>query len=116
MSDYEPVLQTRDLGPGQIASVEVRGRRIAVANVGQTYYALDGRCRNEGTDLGRSGTLRGFVLVCPADRWGYDVRTGERVEPARGRGLRRYGLKVEENTILIGPERPEGGEDGRKAG
>lgn len=107
MSDYEPVLQTRDLGPGKVASVRAHGRDLVLANVGQTYYALDARCPNEGTNLGRSGELRDYLLVCPTDQWAYDVRTGERVRPSAGPPLRRYDIRVEDNAVLVGP--PVGG-------
>lgn len=103
MADYQPVVQARDLGPGELVSVEVHGRNVVVANVGQTYYALDARCPDEGTDLGEHGELRGYLLICPADESAYDVRTGERSLPGEGPRLRRYSIKVEENAVMVGP-------------
>ncbi|HEX7049277.1 MAG TPA: Rieske 2Fe-2S domain-containing protein [Longimicrobiales bacterium] len=104
MGDYHTVLRTQELGPGQMRAVEVDGRQLLVANVGQTYYALSARCPNDGVDLARDGRMRGDLLICPGDDWAFDIRTGERVRPRRGPGLRRYAVGVRENRIEVGPE------------
>lgn len=103
MADFKPVLETRDLGPGQRAAARAHGRDLVIVNVGQTYYALEGRCPKGGTHLGKEGQLMGDLLVCPRDQWAFDVRTGRRVEPKPGPALQRYAIKVEENRILVGP-------------
>jgi len=103
MAEYEAVLRTPELGPGEMREVEAQGTRVVVANVGQTYYAVEGACPTEGAHLGQGGQLRGYVLVCPRDKAEYDVRTGERLSPDEGPGLRRYAVRVEANQIKIGP-------------
>jgi nitrite reductase/ring-hydroxylating ferredoxin subunit len=103
MAEFEAVLRTPELGPGEMREVEAQGTRVVVANVGQTYYAVEGACPVEGAHLGREGRLRGYVLVCPTGHAEYDVRTGERVSPEEGPGLRRYAVRVEANEIKIGP-------------
>lgn len=103
MEDFEAVLETRDLGPGQRAAARAHGRDLVVVNVGQTYYALDAHCPNGGTHLGEEGRLSGDLIVCPHDQWAFDIRTGRRVEPEAGPSLHRYAIKVEENRILVGP-------------
>jgi nitrite reductase/ring-hydroxylating ferredoxin subunit len=103
METYETVLRTPDLGPGAVAAVEAHGRPVAVANVGQRYYAVDATCPVDGTNLGREGTLDGALLICPHDRARFDVRTGARVD---GRGaLAAHSIRVEGNEVLVGPPR-----------
>ena len=105
MSDYESVLQTPDLGPGQRRVVEAHGDRVIVVNVGQRYFAREAGCPDSGSDLEiqvrRSGD-RGVSLVCPDDDAEYDLRSGERLSGA-GRPLRRYPVRVSGNEIQIGP-------------
>jgi 3-phenylpropionate/trans-cinnamate dioxygenase ferredoxin subunit len=103
MDEVEPVLQTPELGPGEIREVHVHGRTLVLLNVGQTYYALDAYCPDEGTNLARDGVLRGELLVCPKDGAAYEIRTGRRAAPGAGPGLRRYAIRVAENAILVGP-------------
>jgi nitrite reductase/ring-hydroxylating ferredoxin subunit len=108
METYETVLRTPDLGPGAVAAVEAHGRAVAVANVGQRYYAVDATCPVDGTNLGRDGTLDGELLICPNDQARFDVRTGARVDG--GRALAAHDIRVEGNEVLVGP--PRYSEDG----
>lgn len=106
MAEYEPVIRTPELGPGEIREVHVHDRTLAVVNIGQTYYALSASCPDDGTNLAREGQLDGDALVCPADGARFDARTGERLAPARGAGLDRYAIRVVENEVLVGPRVP----------
>ena len=104
MTDYQPVCETPDLGPGQSREVEAHGERVLLMNLGQRYYALEALCPESGTplELGRPGN--GDQVVCPDDQARYDVRSGERVG-GQGRALRRYDVRIEENVIKVGPPR-----------
>jgi nitrite reductase/ring-hydroxylating ferredoxin subunit len=107
MSEYETVLRTPDLGPGAIKPVQAHGRDMAVANVGQTYYALDATCPVDGTDLARDGRLVGDFLICPNDDARFDVRTGARVDGREA--LRAHAVRVEGNEVRVGPPRNDAG-------
>jgi nitrite reductase/ring-hydroxylating ferredoxin subunit len=99
---YQAVLSTPELGPGAIAEVEAAGRHIVLLNVNQTYYALDGSCTADGTNLARAGTIQGETLVCSHDGAAFDVRSGARID-APGDPLRRYAIQIEGNEIRVGP-------------
>lgn len=103
MADYEPVLRTEDLGPGEVEEVEAQGATLALINLGQIYYVFEAQCPTDGTNLAREGTLENELLVCPNDDSAFDVRTGEAVRPADGPSLERYTFKIQENEISIGP-------------
>mgnify|MGYP001199820826 FL=1 len=100
--EYQGVLHTPDLGPGQMREVEAHGEILVLLNVGQTYYALSAHCPNDGVNLAREGRLKGDLLICPGDGWAFDVRTGQRVDPPGGPRLTRYPIIVEENLIKVG--------------
>lgn len=108
MADFEPVLRTPELGPGEIREVEAHGETLALLNVGQTYYALDAYCPTDDTNLARRGRLRGDHLECPVDHATFDVRTGERVDDESGPGLRKYAIEVAGNEIRVGPVLEDG--------
>lgn len=107
MEDYETVLRTPDLGPGALTEVQAHGRTLALANVGQTYYALEGVCPADGSRLGASGHLEGDYLICPREH-AFDVRNGLATEGA-GSGLTRYALRITGNEIQVGPPLDSGG-------
>jgi nitrite reductase/ring-hydroxylating ferredoxin subunit len=103
MAEFETVLRTPELGPGSIAPVQVHGRDVAVANVGQTYYALDATCPVDGTNLAREGRLDGELLVCPNDHARFDVRTGEQIDGDSA--LQPRAVRIEGNEVRVGPPR-----------
>jgi len=102
VENFTAVLRTPELGPGEVREVEAFGRTLALANVGQTYYAVDAHCPNDGTNLARDGRLAGYTLECPADGSAYDIRTGARTGPDSGPALARYPIRVEGNLIYVG--------------
>jgi nitrite reductase/ring-hydroxylating ferredoxin subunit len=101
MSEFETVLRTPELGPGAMAETHAHGRDIAVANVGQTYFALDATCPVDGTNLARDGHLEHDVIVCPNDHARFSVRTGER--EGGGDALTAHTVRIEGNEIRVGP-------------
>jgi nitrite reductase/ring-hydroxylating ferredoxin subunit len=101
--EYKSVVDTRDLGPGQLTEVRANGHAVGLTNVAQTYYAFGAECPVDGTNLARDGVLEGDHLTCPADDATFDVRTGQCLEPKGGPGLLRYAVRVEDNAVKIGP-------------
>lgn len=108
MPEFEVAAKTAEVGPGEMKEAEINGNPILVANVDQRYYAVDARCPNEGTNLAQEGRLDHEHLTCPYDHWTYDIRNGERVDPPNGPGLRSYAIRVDQNTVLVGPPRDGG--------
>lgn len=101
MDEWQTVLRTPELGPGDVAAVQAHGRDLMLVNVGQTYYAVEARCPVDGTDLARSGKLEGDLVVCPNDHARFDVRTGARLDGAGM--LERHAIRVEGNEVRVGP-------------
>ncbi|MBN8247198.1 MAG: Rieske 2Fe-2S domain-containing protein [Verrucomicrobia bacterium] len=75
MKSLVPVADVESLPPGNARTVEVRGRRIALANVDGRFFAVADRCPHRAGPLG-AGYLDGQVLHCPLHGWGFDVTTG----------------------------------------
>lgn len=107
MAEYQAVLQTAELGPGQMREVEVGGEALVAANVGQTYFVLSAHCPYDGTNLAREGHLEGDYLVCPKDGRSFDLRTGESTRPGDTRSLVRYSIQIADNELRIGPPLPD---------
>jgi 3-phenylpropionate/trans-cinnamate dioxygenase ferredoxin component len=104
MAEYEKVARTADLGPGSVAEVRAHGRDLMLANVGQTYYAVEARCPLDGTNLARDGRLSGTVITCPNDDASFDVRTGQQLDGDAA--LSPHPIQVEANEIRVGPPSP----------
>ena len=101
--EFVPVVNTPELGPGDVREVSAHGQAVGVINVGQTYYAFSAACPVDGTNLARVGVLNGDVIRCPRDEAEFDVRTGERLDSDGDPGLERYAIRVEDNQVKVGP-------------
>lgn len=72
---YEVVLHKDALEPGKIIEVIIGGTAIAVARVGNEYFAISNKCPHADGPLGE-GTLDGHIVSCPYHGWTFDVRDG----------------------------------------
>ena len=103
------VARENDLTPGQVRSVRVGVRRIAVFNVGGTLYAIEDACRHMKAPLS-TGRVEGTTLTCSWHGWKYDVTTGECHDKAWG-CVRTFEVKVEAGEVLVSDvERPRPGD------
>lgn len=109
MASFETVLRTPDLGPGTMREVHAHGHDIAVANIGQTYYAFDPTCPVDGTNLAREGRIDGDTIICPGDDAHFDIRTGARVDGDGDDVLRRHEIRIDGNDVCVGAGQPSGG-------
>ena len=85
---------------GGLRPVEVGGRRVVLARLGDAVYACDDACAHQGGPLSE-GKLSGHRLACPWHGWMYDVRTGACVFPGRGARVATYPAHVEAGEIWL---------------
>ncbi len=103
------VARAADIPPGGRKLVTVRGRPIAVFNLGGTFYGLLNRCPHQGgpmcegvltglIEADTPGTYRysreGEVLRCPWHGWEFDIRTGRSWCDPEKVTLRNYSVEV----------------------
>jgi nitrite reductase/ring-hydroxylating ferredoxin subunit len=93
-------LAPEDVPPGGIAAVDVRGTRIAVANVAGIYYAFDDTCTHAQCSLA-DGDLAGTTVTCMCHGAEFDVRTGEVLAPPAPAPVRAYRVRVEAGALQI---------------
>jgi nitrite reductase/ring-hydroxylating ferredoxin subunit len=93
-------LLSADLLPGSIAAIDVRGTRIAVANVAGTYYAFDDTCTHAQCSLAE-GDLAGTTVTCMCHGAEFDVRTGAVLAPPAPAPVRAYRIRVEAGVLEI---------------
>ena len=82
-AEFVTVGKVADLQVGGVAAFDVNGARVAVANVGGTFYAFDDMCTHAECSLGE-GELDEAKVICPCHQGTFDVRTGAVIgRPAR---------------------------------
>ena len=99
---FVTIFKTSQIAPGAVVSADVRGVRIAVANVGGTYYAFDDECTHEQCSLAEYGDLAGTTLTCTCHGSEFDVRTGKAVQLPVVIDVPAYPVKVMDGMIQVG--------------
>ncbi len=67
-----------EIPAGSIREFQVDGLTVAIANIGNKFYAINNTCLHRGGPLGQ-GVLQGVAVTCPWHGWQYDVTTGKLV-------------------------------------
>ncbi len=113
------VAPVSEIPPGGRKLVTVRGRPIAIFNIGGQFYGLLNRCPHQGGSLcegrltgllesSRPGEYRysrmGEILRCPWHGWEFDIRTGQSYCDPTKIKARAYAVDVQPgSTVVEGP-------------
>jgi nitrite reductase/ring-hydroxylating ferredoxin subunit len=95
-----------DLKPGTIKEVQLGGRTYAIANVGGTFYAIDGICGHASDGHLGQGHLMGETVKCPMHGAVYDMKTGKNLKKpwipfTKAADLKAYVVRVEGDDVII---------------
>jgi len=118
MDDYAALTTVGDLAPGGMKLASLGGQEYLVARAGAEYFVTNSRCPHMGGHL-VEGVLEGTVLTCPRHHSQFDLRDGHVVRWTDWQGavlavaklarsprpLPSYSVKVQGDTLLIGPEK-----------
>jgi 3-phenylpropionate/trans-cinnamate dioxygenase ferredoxin subunit len=110
------VAKTDEVPPGERKLVEIRGRAVALFNVGGEFVALLDRCPHQGGALSKGklvglvesdgpGCYRysrmGEIVRCPWHGWEFDLRTGKSYcDPART-WVKSFAAAVEPGSRVV---------------
>jgi nitrite reductase/ring-hydroxylating ferredoxin subunit len=100
-AEFVTTIKTNDIPEGGLVAVDVRGTRIAVANVGGTYYAFEDACTHEQCSLAEEGELAGTTLTCTCHGSEFDVRTGNVLAPPATLPVKAYRTRVDGDALQI---------------
>jgi len=100
MAGFVKVAKTDEIVPGQGKMIEVGGKKIALFNVEDSFYAIDDTCTHRGGPLSE-GVLEGKQVTCPWHGATYDVTSGEVLGPPAIQGVARYNVRVEGSDIEV---------------
>jgi nitrite reductase (NADH) small subunit len=99
VADFVTVARADELAPGEVRRVQAGEEEIALARIGDNFYAVQGACLHLEGPLG-DGRLEDHVLTCPWHGWQYDLRTG-RNEFDLAIQLRTYDVRVENGEVRV---------------
>jgi len=90
------------LGNRELAAFDVSGTRIAIASVGDAFYAFGDTCTHRGCSLAE-GDLEATIVTCPCHGSQFDVTTGEVLRGPAREPVRSYPVRVENGALLVDP-------------
>jgi 3-phenylpropionate/trans-cinnamate dioxygenase ferredoxin component len=96
----ESSINKNDVQPGKLAAFQIAGNRVAVANVGGTFYAFDDICTHRQCSLA-GGTLNGKTVTCPCHGSQFEVTTGGVLHPPAVQPVKVYRVRVEGDTLTV---------------
>lgn len=88
------------VAPGTAKVFEAGGRRIAICNTGDGYFAIDDVCTHDGGPLDQ-GQLSGKEIECPRHGARFDVTTGRALCLPAVRPVRTYPVRVQDGVIEV---------------
>ena len=107
---YVKVAQTDEIRDGEKKKITLDKKVLLLANIRDTYYAIDNKCPHMGGSL-FDGNLDGYNIVCPKHGSVFDVRTGKAVKSGKiifikvnANDTQAYSVKIEGSDILVGLE------------
>ena len=100
MTDFVKVARTDEIEPGQAKIVDVKGKQIALFNVGGEYFAIDNMCTHEEASLAE-GEVSGYEVTCPLHGAKFDVRSGGVLGPPAYDDVASYPVRVSGGDVEV---------------
>jgi nitrite reductase/ring-hydroxylating ferredoxin subunit len=100
MTEFAAVSRVNDLEVGDMRAFEVRGTRIAIANVVGTFYAFDDTCTHLQCSLAE-GDLEETTVICPCHGSEFDVRSGAVLQGPAREPVETYETRVEDGSLEV---------------
>ena len=100
MAEFVIVAVADDLKAGEMRAFEVRGTKVAVANVADTFYAFDDTCTHLQCSLAE-GDLEETTVICPCHGSEFDVRSGEVLQGPAREPVETYETRIEDGGLKV---------------
>jgi nitrite reductase/ring-hydroxylating ferredoxin subunit len=97
---FMAVARADDLKEGEVRAFKVFDTRVAVANVGGTFYAFDDTCTHEGCSLAE-GDLEETTLTCRCHGSQFEVSSGAVLQGPAQVAVKSHDTRVEDGNLEI---------------
>ena len=100
MEQLTTITAVDELGERELAAFPVTGKRIAIAKVGDAFYAFGDICTHQGCSLAE-GKLDGKTVTCPCNGSQFDVTTGEVIRGPAREPVRSYPVRIADGLVRV---------------
>jgi 3-phenylpropionate/trans-cinnamate dioxygenase ferredoxin component len=88
------------LAEGEIRSLAVGRRVVAVTRSGDEYFAVEDVCTHDGSEL-TGGGVEGDEIICPRHGARFSLRTGEALSPPAYEPIRVFATKIDGGRLWV---------------
>lgn len=93
--------QTNDVSDGSMKTFHIQGKAVALAHIGEEYFAVDDICTHEHCSLGTEGMLDGATIICGCHGANFDATTGKVLSLPAPTDIASYPVTVEGSDVFI---------------
>lgn len=90
-----------DFPEGSMKTIQVEGKKIALAHVDGDWFAIDDTCSHAECSLGSQGFLDGTAVICGCHGAQFDLTTGDVLSPPASSPVASYQVTVVDNQVMI---------------
>ncbi len=101
MANFIKAASITDVAIGSMKTLNISGKRIAIANVDGEFFAVDDTCSHEQCSLGTEGILDGSLITCGCHGAQFEVTTGKVLSLPAPTDIASYQVKVEGSDIYV---------------
>ncbi len=95
--DAGPVGALQD---GQVISIPVGRRMVAVARAGEEYFAIEDLCTHDGAEL-TGAAIEGQEIICPRHGARFCLRTGQALTPPAYEPVATFETKISDGRVWV---------------
>lgn len=100
MAEFQAVSRADDLKEGEMRAFDVRGTKIAVANVAGEFHAFGDTCTHMQCSLAE-GDLEETTVICPCHGSEFDVTSGEVLRGPAREPVGSFEVQVEGGNLEV---------------
>ncbi len=102
MTRYLSVAPVEDVPAATCKSIEIEGRRVIVAHLGDGFHAVEDRCSHAASRLDCSRLYHGALIACPMHGARFDLRTGAAKSAPAIFPLTVFPVRIADGRIEVG--------------
>lgn len=102
---FVPVATMADIPDGELIAAQAPdGEPVCLVNIGGVIYALHDCCPHQAFPISAGALMQDGTIECPLHGARFDARTGRVCCGPAVDDIARYTVRLERDTILVGPK------------
>ena len=97
---FTKAVQADEIAEGTMIGGELSGKKIVIANLNGTFYAIGNECTHLGCNLS-DGVIEGEHIICLCHGSTFDLKTGRVIQGPAETPEPSYKVKVENGELMI---------------